>query len=96
MTVTLEIPSEMEVLVSENAALQGQAVSDYLLTLVETGLYEDSEMSTEEQDEEIAILQKRIQNRLSGDKGILLADYWADVLAKRNARTQHSIAENGA
>jgi len=86
MTVTLELPPDLEVELSVRAAERGQAVPDYLLTLAEADVYGEIEMSEAEREEEIALLQERIQDRLSGDKGILLEDYWVGVLAKREAR----------
>ncbi len=86
MTVTLDIPQNMEAVLTEKAAQQGQTVNDYLLALVETGLYEEYEMSEQEREDEAVILQTRMQDRQSGDKGILLEDYWAGVIRKRQAR----------
>ena len=86
MTVTLELPPDLEADLSKRAAQRGQALTDYFLTLAEEDLYEIAEMSAEEQEEVAALLHERIQSRLAGDKGILLEDYRADVLAKRKAR----------
>ena len=39
MTVTLEIPAEMEAQLCERAAKRGQTVTDYLMTLAESEDY---------------------------------------------------------
>lgn len=49
MTVTLELPSEIETEVSEKAAQKGLAVPDYLLTLVKEDIAPDGEDVSEEQ-----------------------------------------------
>jgi len=95
MTVTLEIPPEMEAVLEEKAAQYGQALPDYLLTLAEADIYEGWQ-SEEDREEEIALLNERIQDRLSGEKGILLEDYWAGVMAKRQARVNEPTSEMAA
>jgi len=92
MTVTLTIPPDMQPLLEEKAAQRGQALPDYLLTLAEADIYEGWQ-SEEDREEEIAILKERIQDRLSGEKGVLLEDYWAGVMAKRAARKQQQVAQ---
>jgi hypothetical protein len=87
MTVTLNIPPDMEALLEEKAAQSGQAVPDYLLTLAEVALYDDW-LSEEDRKEEIAIIQQGLADRRAGDKGMLLEDYRAEVMAKREARKQ--------
>ena len=96
MTVTLELPPDLEAKLSERAAQRGQAIQDYFLTLAEEDLYGLAEMSVEEQEEVAAILQERIADRLAGDKGILFEDYKAGVLAKRKARATPQAYENAA
>ncbi len=95
MTVTLTIPPDMQPLLEEKAAQRGQAVPDYLLTLAEADIYEDWQ-SEEDREEEIAILKERVQDRLSGEKGISLEDYWAGVMAKRQARVNAPTPEMAA
>ena len=75
----------MQPLLEERAARSGQAVPDYLLALTGAALY-DEWHSEEDPKEETAILKERIKDRLSGEKGILLEDYWSGVLAKRQDR----------
>ncbi len=96
MTVTLELPPDMEAELSERAAQRGQAITDYLLMLAEEDLHGEIRMSVEEQEEVAAVLQERIQDRLAGDKGILFEDYKAEVMAKRKARTTQQAHESAA
>ena len=95
MTVTLTIPPDMQPLLEERAARSGQAVPDYLLALTGAALY-DEWQSEEDREEETAILEERIQDRLSGEKGILLEDYWSGVLAKRQDRANAPAPEMAA
>ncbi len=92
MTVTLNIPSDMEPLLQEKAAQRGQAIPDYLLTLTEAALYEDWQ-SAEEREEEIAIIEQGLAELHAGDRGILLEDYRAEVMAKREARAYQQMPE---
>ncbi len=96
MTVTLELPADLEADLSERAAQRGQAIQDYFLTLAEEDLYGMAEMSAEEQEEIAAVLHERMQDRLAGDKGILLEDYWAEVMAKRKARPHQQTPKQAA
>ena len=96
MTVTLELPPDLEVELSERAAQRGQAIADYFLTLAEEDLYGLVEMSVKEQEEVAAVLHERMQDRLAGDKGILLEDYWVEVMAKREARAHQQAPSQAA
>ena len=96
MTVTLELPPDLEAELSERAAQRGQAITDYFLTLAEEDLYGIAKMSVEEQEEVAAVLHERMQDRLAGDKGILLEDYWAEVTAKREARAHQQTSKQTA
>lgn len=82
MTVTLELPPDLEAELSERAAQRGQAITDYFLTLAEEDLYSMTEMSAEEQEEVAAILEEEIAGVHSGDQGMLLEDYRAEVMAE--------------
>lgn len=86
MTITLELPPDLEAELSERAAQRGQVITDYFLTLAEEDIYGLAEMSAEDQEEVTVVLRERMQDRQDGEKGILLEDYWAGVLAKREAR----------
>ncbi len=92
MTVTLEIPPALEPLLKENATQRGQALPDYILSLTEVGLYaeanqdEDERQTEEDRAEEAAIVQERMADRIAGDRGVLLEDYRAEVMAKRESR----------
>ena len=91
MTVTLDIPPDMETLLQEKATQQGQGLPDYLLSLAEADLYEDDWQTDEDREEEIAIIHQGLADLHAGDKGMLLEDYRAEVMAKREARKQQSL-----
>ena len=99
MTVSLDIPPALEPLLQENATLRGQALPDYILSLAEAGLhagielYDDDWQTGEDREEEVAIVQERMADRVAGDKGILLEDYRAEVMAKREARKRGLTSE---
>ena len=96
MTVTLELPPDMEADLSERAAERGQAIQDYFLTLAVDDLYIFAEMSAEEQQEVVKVLQERQHDHASGEKSILLEDWWAGVSAKREARANQTTGGNFA
>ncbi len=54
MTITLELPPDMESEIPAWAAERGQAVSHYLLTLAEADVYGEIEMSEAERQKETA------------------------------------------
>jgi hypothetical protein len=82
MTITLEIPAEMELVLGAKAERFGLALPEYIFSLCEVAADDDYSLSLEE----ISIVQERITDREAGNKGILLEDWWAEVLAKRAAR----------
>ncbi len=90
MTVTLELPPDLEPEIAARAAERGQAVPDYLLTLAEADVYGEIEMSEEEREEVIAIIQQELEGLHAGDKGMLLEDYRAEVMAEYHRQKQHS------
>ena len=96
MTVTLDLPPDLEAELSERAAQRGQAIQDYFLTLAEDDLYGLTEMSLEEQAEVAVVLRERIADRLAGDRGIPFEDYKASILAKRKARADQQSYESVA
>ena len=73
MTVTLELSPDAEAGLRERAAKRGQSIAGYLLTLAE---------------ETIAVIEEGLADLHAGDKGVLLEDYRAEVMAKREARKQ--------
>jgi hypothetical protein len=83
MTVTLELPPDMEAALSAKAELYDLTLSDYLFSLLEADMDEGYSMTVEE----IAIVKERLAEVEAGDKGILLEDYWAEVMAKREVRS---------
>ena len=85
MTVTLEIPAEMEPQLCERAARRGQTVTDYLMTLAESedyfSIYEWE--SETDRAETIAIIGSELRDiHVGGDLGMFLEDYRAEVTAK--------------
>lgn len=93
MIVTLDIPPDLEPLLQEKATQRGQALPDYLLSLAEADLYDDDWQTDEDREEEIAIIQQGLADLRAGDKGMLLEDYRAEVMAKREARKQQQSLE---
>jgi len=74
MTVTLEIPAEMEEQLCERAARRGQSVTDYLMSLAESEDYftiYDWEDEADHQ-EAIAVIEQGLAELHAGDKGMLL------------------------
>ncbi len=90
MTVTLELPPDLEVELSVRAAERGQAVPDYLLTLAEADVYGEIEMSEADRQEVIVIIQQELEGLHAGDKGILLEDYRAEVMAEYHRQKQYA------
>ena len=82
MAVTLELPLDMEAELTERAAERGQGIQDYFLTLAEEDLYGLAKMSAEEKKETSAILEEELARVHSGDLGMLLEDYRAEVTAE--------------
>ena len=91
MTITLELPPDLEADLSERAAQRGQAITDYFLTLAEEDLYGMAEMSAEEQEEVAAILEEELAGVHSGDKGMLLEEYRAEVMAEYRRETAEAL-----
>lgn len=88
MTVTLEIPAEMEAQLCERAAKRGQTVTDYLMTLAESedyfSIYEWE--SEADHQEAIAVIEQELEDfHADGDRGMLLEDYRAEVMAEHTA-----------
>ena len=77
MTVTLEIPPEMEAQLCERAAKRGQSVTDYLMTLAESEDYFDISLS----EEEIASVEQGLAELHAGEKGISLEEFDAEMKA---------------
>ena len=96
MTVTLELSPEAEADLRERAARRGQTVTDYLLTLARSEDPADAPWWEDEADraDAIAIIRQGLADLHAGDKGMLLEDYRAQVLAEREAR-QRQAGETG-
>ena len=84
MTVTLEIPPEMETILSAKANLFGLPLSDYLFSLLEADTDNDYSLSVEE----IASVQQGLADIKAGDKGISLEEFKAEMEAKIALRKQ--------
>lgn len=92
MTVTLEIPAEMETQLCERAAHRGQTVTDYLMSLAESEDYfyiYDWEDEADHQ-EVIATIEQGLAELHAGDKGMLLEDYRAQVTKDSAQATKDS------
>lgn len=92
MTVTLTISPEMEAVLSAKAELFGLSLPGYLFSLLQTDIDDHYSLSVEE----IASVQQGLAELQAGDKGMLLEDYRAEAMAKREARRQQQTAEAGA
>lgn len=90
MTVTLEISTEIEAVLSAKAELFGLALPDYVFSLCEAAADDYYSLSLEE----ISTVQERIADREAGNEGILLEDLRIEVLAKREARANPLAAGN--
>ena len=89
MTITLEVPPEMEAQLCERAAKRGQTVTDYMMTLAESedyfSIYEWE--SEADHQEAIAVIEQELEDlHAGGDKGMLLEDYRAEVMAEYHAQ----------
>ena len=84
MTVTLELPPNMEVVLSAKAKLFGLALPDYLFSVLEAET--DTEYSLTA--EEIASVQKGLAELHAGGKGIPLEDFRAEMTAKMERMKQ--------
>lgn len=84
MTVTLDIPPEMEAVLSAKANIFGLPLSDYLFSLLEADTDEDYSLSVEE----IAGVQQGLAGIEAGDKGISLEEFKAEMEARIALREQ--------
>lgn len=96
VTLTLEIPPEIEGRLQERAIQNGQAVADYLLTLVEADVLEEIESAepTDQADfeEAAAAIREALADFDAGDRGMLLEDYRAQVRGKQQVRSGEAAA----
>ena len=76
MTVTLEIPSEIEAVLSAKTEVQGLALPDYLLSLCEADADEDYSLSAED----IESIQQGLEELHAGDKGISLEEVHSKMM----------------
>ena len=87
MTVTLEIPFEIEAVLDAKAKLFGLALPDYLLSVLEANVDEEYSMSVEE----IASVQQALAEGDAGDKGMLLEDFRAEMDARIKGLKQRRL-----
>ena len=90
MTVTLEIPPELEAQLCDRTTRRGQSVSDFLMTLAESEeYYYLHEWEDEAERQEItAVIEQRLADVEAGDKGILLEDFHSEMLTRIEERKQ--------
>ena len=86
MTVTLEIPAEMEQVLSAKAKLFGLALPDYLFSVLEANTDDESSLTVEE----IASVQEGLAELHAGDNGMLLEDFRAEMTAKMERMKQQT------
>ena len=87
MTVTLEIPAEMESVLSAKAELFGLALPAYVFSLCEADADENYSLTVEE----IASVQQGLAEIKAGDKGISLEDFDKEMTAKMEHLKQHPV-----
>ncbi len=87
MTVTLEIPPEMEVVLTAKAELFGLALPDYLFSLLETNVDDEYSLTVEE----IASVQEGLAELHAGDKGMLLEDFRTEMTKKMERTKQQAM-----
>jgi len=82
MTVTLEIPAEIEPVLSAKTKLFGLALPEYVFSLCETAADDYYSLSVEE----IASAQEALADIEGGDKGISLEDFDKEMQLKMEQR----------
>ena len=82
MTITLEIPAEMETVLGAKAKLFGLALPEYVFSLCETATDDYYSLSVDE----IAGVQEALADIEAGDKGISLEDFDKEMQAKMEQR----------
>ena len=80
MTIALEIPAEMESVLSAKAKLFGLALPEYIFSLCEAAADDSYSLSLEE----ISTVQERIAGREAGNEGILLEDWRLETFRERS------------
>lgn len=92
MTLTLDMPPDTEAVLREKAARRGQALPDYLLTLAEADVFEESDMTDAEDqadfEEAAAASREALADFDAGDRGMLLEDYRAEMEARHQANAK--------
>jgi len=84
MTVTLEIPIEVESAIRARAEQYDLPLSDYFISLYKADVEEDYSLSPQE----IIIIQQGLEELRAGNKGILLEDLRFEVNAEHLRKKQ--------
>ncbi len=87
MTVTLELPPDMEAVLTAKAELFGLALPDYLFSVLEADTDDEYSLTVEE----IASVQEGLAELHAGDKGILLEDFHAEMMTKMERLKQQKM-----
>lgn len=88
MTLTLELPLDVETRLQELSSLHGQPPAEYALHLLDDWLRED------EQDlsESVAALRQGLADLEAGDRGVLLEDYRTQLEAEYQRQDEASVS----
>ncbi len=76
MTVTLELSPDAEAGLRDRAALRGQSITDYLLTLAVSEDYADTSLS----EEEAVVINEGLAELAAGDKGISQDEFHSHMM----------------
>lgn len=92
MTVTLDIPPDMEAVLSKKAELFGLDLPEYLFSLAEADVDEYYSLSVED----IESVQQGLAELAAGDRGISREKFDAQTMASREQRLRQQSAEAAA
>ena len=87
MTVTLEIPAELEKVLSAKANLFGLALPDYLFSVLEANTDDEYSLTVKE----IASVQEALADRKMGNKGISLEELDERMKVNKERRNQQTV-----
>lgn len=89
MTVMLDIPPDMEAILSRKAELFGLSLPEYLFSLAEADTDDDYSLSPED----IESIQQGIADLAAGDRGISLEEFHAEMMATLEQRLKQPSIE---
>lgn len=92
MTVTLQIPPDMEAILSRKAELFGLSLPEYLFSLAEADTDDDYSLSPED----IESVQQGLAEIAAGDRGISLEEMRAEMMATLEQRKKQPDIEAAA